>query len=90
MQDNCLVMGEAVYQGLKPELKAAVDQAARDMEADLRPKVEEDDRKILEQVKAKKIVISEVDKAAFAASVKDLPKEFPAGQRWVDRIRQVA
>ena len=90
MQDNCLVMGEAVYQRLTPELKAAVDQASRDMEAEFRVKVEADDRGILEQVKAKKIVISEVDKAAFADSVKDIPKEFPAGQRWVDRIRQVA
>jgi tripartite ATP-independent transporter DctP family solute receptor len=89
MQDNCLVMGEATYQKLPPELRAAVDQASRDMEAEFRPKVEEDDRRILEQIKAKKIVISEVDKSAFAAAVKDISKEFPAGQRWVDRIRQV-
>lgn len=90
MQDNCLVMAEAAYQRLSPELKKAVDQASRDMEAELRPKVEADDRRILELVKAKKIVITEVDKAAFAATVKDIAKEFPAGQRWVERIRQVA
>ena len=90
MQDNCILMAEAQYQRLSADQKKMVDQASRDVEAEMRPKVEEDDRRILELVKQKKIVISEVDKAAFAASVKDLVKEFPAGQRWVERIRQVA
>ncbi|WP_375460359.1 TRAP transporter substrate-binding protein [uncultured Enterovirga sp.] len=89
MQDNCLVMSEAAYQRLTPELKAAVDQAARDSEAELRPKVVADDKEILEKIKAKKIVISEVDKGAFAASVKKLVDEFPAGKKWVERFAQV-
>lgn len=89
MQDNCLLMSEAVYQKLTPELKAAVDQAARDSEAELRPKVVADDKDIMEKIKAKKIVISEVDKAAFAASVKKLVAEFPAGRKWVERFAQV-
>jgi len=90
MQDNCLVMAESVYQRLTPELKAHVDQASRDMEAELRPKVEADDKRILEEVKKKNIVITEVDKDAFRKSVAKLPEEFPAGKRWIDRIATIA
>ena len=86
MQDNCLLMAESVYQRLTPEQKAHVDQASRDMEAELRPKVEDDDKRILELVKKKKIVITEVDKDAFRKSVEKLAEEFPAGKRWVERI----
>jgi tripartite ATP-independent transporter DctP family solute receptor len=90
MQDNCLVMGEAVYQKLSPDLKKAVDQASRDTEADLRPRVEADDRRILDLVKAKKIVISDVDKDAFRSSVAKIVDEFPAGKKWAERIRTIA
>ncbi len=90
MQDNCLVMAEAVYQRLSPELRKHVDQASRDMEADLRPKVEADDRRILEEVKKKKVAINEVDKEAFRKSVAKLVDEFPAGKRWVERIATVS
>ena len=90
MQDNCILLSEAHYQKLSPELQKAVDQAARDSEAEMRPKVIADDKDILEKVKAKKIVISEVDKGAFAASVKKLVDEFPAGKTWVERFAQIA
>jgi tripartite ATP-independent transporter DctP family solute receptor len=90
MQDNCLLMAEAAYQKLTPELKKAVDQAARDSEAELRPKVVADDADIMSKVKAKKIVVSEVDKPAFAATVKTLVNEFPAGKKWVERFAQVS
>jgi tripartite ATP-independent transporter DctP family solute receptor len=90
MQDNCLVMAEADYQRLPAELKAAVDQASRDMEADLRPKVEADDARILELVKAKGIVISTVDKDAFRKSVAKIGDEFPAGRKWAERIAQIS
>jgi len=90
MQDNCLVMAESVYQRLTPEQKAHVDQASRDMEAELRPKVEADDKRILEEVKKKNIVITEVDKDAFRKSVAKLVDEFPAGKVWVERIAKVA
>ena len=90
MQDNCLVLAEGVYQRLTPELKAHVDQASRDMEAELRPKVEADDTRILEEVKKKNIVITEVDKEAFRKSVAKLVDEFPAGKRWVERIATIA
>jgi TRAP-type C4-dicarboxylate transport system substrate-binding protein len=90
MQDNCLVMAESVYQRLTPELKGHVDQASRDMESELRPKVEADDKRILDEVKKKNIVITEVDKEAFRKSVAKLVEEFPAGKRWVDRIATIA
>lgn len=90
MQDNCILMSQTAYQGLKPELRAAVDQAGRDMEAEIRPRVIADDAQILEKVKTKKIVVSEVDKAAFTQTVKNLVNEFPAGKKWADRIAQIA
>lgn len=90
MQDNCILVGEQAYQRLTPELRGALDQAGRDMEADLRPKVVADDAAILEKVKAKKIVISEVDKAAFAATVRNITNDFPAGKKWAERIAQIA
>jgi TRAP-type C4-dicarboxylate transport system substrate-binding protein len=51
--------------------------------------VEADDKSILEKVKAKNIVISEVDKDAFRASVAKVSEEFPAGKKWVERIRAI-
>ena len=90
MQDNCLILGEAQYQRLSLDLKNAIDQAARDTEAEMRPKVVADDQVILDKVIAKKIVITEVDKAAFAASVRTLVNEFPAGKKWVERFAQIA
>ena len=89
MQDNCLLMADQVYQKLSADHKKVIDQAARDAEADMRVKVVADDKVILNKVKAKKIVISEVDKQAFAATVKELVTEFPAGKKWVDRIRTI-
>ena len=90
MQDNCLLLAEAQYQKLSPDLQRAIDQAARDSEAEMRPRVVADDQVILDKVKAKRIVISEVDKGAFAASVKTLVNEFPAGKKWVERFAQIA
>ncbi|QCI66010.1 TRAP transporter substrate-binding protein [Phreatobacter stygius] len=89
MQDNCILVGEVAYQRLTPDQRAALDRAARDVEAELRPKVIADDTAVMEQVKAKRIMITEVDKAAFAASVRNLVTEFPAGKKWVERIGQV-
>ena len=89
MQDNCLLLADQSYQKVSPELKKALDQAARDAETDMRVKVVADDQVILDKVKAKKIVITEVDKQAFAASVKELVDAFPAGKKWVERIRTI-
>ena len=90
MQDNCIVMGEAQYQKLSADQKKAIDQASRDSEAEMRPRVVKDDQETLQKVKAKKIVISEVDKAAFAATVKKLVDEFPAGKKWLERFAQIS
>ena len=89
MQDNCILMAEAVYAKLKPEQQKIVDQASRDAETEIRPKVVADDADIMAKIKDKKIVVSEVDKGAFAATVKTLVNEFPAGKKWVERFAQV-
>jgi TRAP-type transport system periplasmic protein len=90
MQDNTILVSQTVYAGLSEELRKAVDQAGRDMEAEIRPRVIADDAQILEKVKAKKIVISEVDKAAFAKTVANLANEFPAGKKWAERFAQIS
>lgn len=89
IQDNCILLAEATFQKLSADQKKAIEQAGRDMEAEMRARVIADDKAILEKVKAKKITITEVDKGAFAAAVASLPKEFPAAQKWVDRSRDV-
>jgi tripartite ATP-independent transporter DctP family solute receptor len=90
MQDNCILVSDTAYQRLSPDLRKAIDQAARDMEADIRPKVMADDAATLEKVKAKGITVTAVDKQAFAATVKNLVNEFPQGKKWSDRIAQIA
>lgn len=90
MQDNMLVIAEAQFTKLSEDLRKAVVQAARDTEDDLRKKVIEDDKRILEAVKAKKIAINEVDKEAFRAAVKGLDGDFPHVKKWVERIATVA
>ena len=70
-------------------LRAGGPPPPRDCEAELRLKVLADDRSILEKIRAKKIVVSEVDKGAFAALVKTLVEEFPAGKKWAERFAQV-
>ncbi len=89
IQDNCILMADAAFQKLSADHKKAVEQAGRDMEAEMRPKVLADDKAIRDKVAAKKIIITEVDKAAFTASVKDIVKEFPAGAKWADRARAI-
>ena len=90
MQDNCILMGDAVYQKLTADQKKIIDQASRDTEAELRPKVVADDAEIMAKVRAKKITVTEVDKGAFAATVKKLVNEFPAGKKWVERFAQIS
>ncbi|OYU48047.1 MAG: hypothetical protein CFE31_13695 [Rhizobiales bacterium PAR1] len=90
MQDNMLVIAEAQFTKLSEDLRKAVVQAARDTEDDLRKKVIDDDKRILELVKAKKIAINEVDKDAFRAAVKGLDGDFPHVKKWVERIATIA
>ena len=90
MQDNMIVLAESVYGRLNPDLRKAVDQAARDMEDIIRAKVIADDKDILGKVKAKGIVVTEVDKDAFRAAIKGMDAEFPQVKRWVDRIAQIS
>lgn len=90
MQDNMIVMSEAVLTKLSPELRKAVDQASRDMEDALRPKVIADDKRILDLTKAKNIAINEVDKDAFRKAIDGLDAEFPLVKKWVDKIKTIA
>ena len=90
MQDNMIVLPEATFQKLSPDLQKAVVQAGRDMEDDLRKKVIDDDKRILGLVKAKGLAINEVDKDAFRAAIKGMDAEFPHVKKWVERIAQVA
>jgi len=90
MQDNMIVVAEAVYGKLSDDLKKAVNQASRDMEDALRKKVIEDDARILGLTKAKGIAINEVDKEAFRAAIKGMDAEFPLVKKWVDRIATIA
>jgi tripartite ATP-independent transporter DctP family solute receptor len=90
MQDNVILMSEALFQKVTPEQRKAIVQASRNMEDDLRPKVIADDKRILELVKAKNIAINEVDKDAFRASLKGMDTEFAHVKKWVDRIATIA
>jgi TRAP-type transport system periplasmic protein len=90
MQDNMIVVADATFQRLTPDLQKAVVQASREMEDDIRKKVIADDAGIMEKIKAKGIIVTEVDKAAFRAAVKGMDAEFPHVKKWVDRIAQIA
>ena len=90
MQDNVIIMSEALFQKVTPEQRKALLQASRNMEDDLRPKVIADDKRILELVKAKNIAINEVDKDAFRATLKGMDTEFAHVKKWVDRIATIA
>ena len=90
MQDNMIVVAEALYRRVSEDQRKAMVQASRDMEDALRPKVIADDKTILEQVKAKNIAINEVDKEAFRKAIDGMDAEFPHVKKWVDRIAAIA
>jgi TRAP-type transport system periplasmic protein len=90
MQDNMIVVADAAFQRLSPELRDAMVKASREMEDDIRAKVVADDKATFEKIKAKGITITEVDKEAFRAAIKGMDAEFPHVKKWVDRIAQIA
>ncbi|MGQ3356119.1 MAG: TRAP transporter substrate-binding protein [Phreatobacter sp.] len=90
MQDNQIVLSEQVYAGLSEAHRKAVNQAARDMENELRPKVIADDARILDLVKAKNIAINPVDKDAFRATLRGMEDEFAHVKQWVQQIGAIA
>jgi TRAP-type transport system periplasmic protein len=90
MQDNMIVVADSVYSKLSDDHKKAVNQASRDMEDTLRAKVIDDDKRILELVKAKNIAINEVDKDAFRKAIDGMETEFPQVKKWLDRIKAIA
>ncbi|WP_439573929.1 TRAP transporter substrate-binding protein [Phreatobacter sp.] len=90
MQDNQIVLSEQVYAGLSEAHRKAVNQAARDMENEMRPKVIADDNRILQLVKAKNVAINDVDKDAFRATLRGMEDEFAHVKPWVQRIGAIA
>ncbi|MGL4495062.1 MAG: TRAP transporter substrate-binding protein [Beijerinckiaceae bacterium] len=90
MQDNMIVLADGVYAKLSDAHKKAVNQASRDMEDELRKKVIDDDKRILDLTKAKGIAINEVDKEAFRKAIDGMDAEFPLVKKWVDRIKTIA
>jgi TRAP-type transport system periplasmic protein len=90
MQDNMIVVAEALFRRVTDDQRKAMVQASRDMEDTLRPKVIADDVRILDLVKAKNIAINEVDKDAFRKAVDGMDAEFPHVKKWVDRIKAIA
>jgi TRAP-type transport system periplasmic protein len=90
MQDNMIVIAQATYAKLSDDQRKAVDQASRDMEDALRPKVIADDKRILDLTIKKDIKINEVDKEAFRAAIKGMDAEFPLVKPWVERIAKIA
>lgn len=90
MQDNMIVLPESAFQGVSADLRKALVQAARDMEDTIRPKVIAEDAGIMEKVKAKKVAVNEVDKAAFKATLKGMDDEFAYVKPWVERISAIS
>lgn len=90
MQDNMIVISDAAFGKLTEDQRKALTQASRDMEDELRKKVIEDDKRILDLTKAKGIAINEVDKDAFRKAIEGMDAEFPLVKKWVDRIKTIA
>jgi tripartite ATP-independent transporter DctP family solute receptor len=90
MQDNMIVISDAAFGKLTEDQRKALTQASRDMEDDLRKKVIDDDKRILDLTKAKGIAINEVDKDAFRKAIDGMDAEFPLVKKWVDKIKTIA
>jgi len=88
--DNVIVLTDATFKKLTPAHLKAVREAGRNMEERFRPQVVATDKEVLEKIRAKGIAINDVDKAAFAATVANLPDEFPEVKPLLQRIRAVA
>lgn len=89
MQDNVIVIGEAAYQALTDEQREAVQQAARETEAEFRNRLAETEAALLQRIRDAGVVVTEVDKEAFRQSVAGLEDEFPHIRKWVDRAREI-
>lgn len=90
MQDNIVLLAESAYQGVSADQRKALNQAARDTEDEMRPKVIADDTHILALVKAKNVAINDVDKDTFRATLRGMDTEFPHVKPWIDRIAKIA
>ncbi|MHB0869651.1 MAG: TRAP transporter substrate-binding protein [Chloroflexota bacterium] len=75
-QHQFLLMNDKFYQGLSPELKKVIDQAAIDA-GEYQSKLQlADNKKALDDLKAKGMTVHEIDRAEWAAKTKDSWKQF--------------
>ncbi len=89
-QHQFLLINDKFYQGLSPELRKILDQAAIDA-GEYQSKLQlADNKQSVEDLKAKGMVVSEIDRADWADKTKDAWKQFQPGitQALVDKVKQ--
>ena len=80
-----------LWEKLPPDLQQVVRDSVIESQATQRQKVRDDDERLLNEVKAKGMLVNDADRAAFRASVLPLRdeavKEFgPKAKEWIERI----
>lgn len=88
-QHQFLLINDKFYQGLSPELKKVIDQAAIEA-GDYQSKLQlADNKKSIEDLKAKGMSVNEIDRAEWTERTKDSWKQFQPGisQDLVDYIK---
>ncbi len=89
-QHQFLLINDKFYQGLSPELRKILDQAAIDA-GEYQSKLQlADNKKSVEDLKAKGMVVTEIDRADWADKTKDAWKQFQPqiSQDLVDKVKQ--
>ncbi len=89
-QHQFLLINDKFYQGLSPELRKVLDDAAVEA-GEYQSKLQlADNKKSVENLKAKGMVVSEIDRADWADKTKDAWKQFQPGisQELVDKVKQ--
>ena len=78
-QHQFLMINDKFYQGLSPELRAVLDQAAIEA-GEYQSKLQlADNKKSVDELKVKGMAINEIDRADWAAKTKDSWKQFQPG-----------
>lgn len=89
-QHQFLLINDKFYQGLSPELRKILDQAAVDA-GEYQSKLQlADNKQSVDDLKAKGMVVSEIDRADWADKTKDSWKQFQPqiSQDLVDKVKQ--
>ena len=90
MADNMIIIAESAWKGLSDDQRAMLNQASREMEDEMRPRVIKDDERLQAEAKKLGVTTNQVDKDAFRAAVKGLSEEFPLVKPWVERIERIS